>query len=123
MSVIPALRRLRQEDLKFQASLGYMVRLCLKNTNNKMEYSYKTQLHKNIHRNYIQNNTKLVPTQISIHQGTEKQIVVYSCDQAQSSQNDSHRCVKQKKPSTRREYMLHNPVIENSRRDKTNLDR
>jgi hypothetical protein len=28
---ILALRRLRQEDLDFQASLGYIVRLCLKN--------------------------------------------------------------------------------------------
>jgi hypothetical protein len=27
MSVIPALRRLRQEDRKFEASLGYTVRL------------------------------------------------------------------------------------------------
>jgi hypothetical protein len=29
-TVIPALRRLRQEDHKFQASLGYMGRPCLK---------------------------------------------------------------------------------------------
>jgi hypothetical protein len=31
MTVIPALRRLRQEDLKFKASLGYIARSCLKN--------------------------------------------------------------------------------------------
>lgn len=30
MLVIPACRRLRQEDLKFKASLGYAVRSCLK---------------------------------------------------------------------------------------------
>jgi hypothetical protein len=30
MPVILALRSLRQEDQEFQASLGYMVRLCLK---------------------------------------------------------------------------------------------
>lgn len=28
MPIIPALSRLRQEDLKFQASLGYTVTLC-----------------------------------------------------------------------------------------------
>jgi hypothetical protein len=30
MPVIPALRRLRQEECEFQVSLGYMVRPCLK---------------------------------------------------------------------------------------------
>jgi hypothetical protein len=29
-SVIPALRRLKQEDVKFKAYLNYIVRLCLK---------------------------------------------------------------------------------------------
>jgi hypothetical protein len=29
--VIPAVGRLRQEDHKFKASLGYVMRLCLKN--------------------------------------------------------------------------------------------
>jgi hypothetical protein len=32
MPVIPALGRLWQEDLEYQASLGYIVRPCLKNT-------------------------------------------------------------------------------------------
>jgi hypothetical protein len=31
MSIIPALRRQRQKDLEFKASLGYKVRSCLKN--------------------------------------------------------------------------------------------
>jgi hypothetical protein len=30
MPVIPALRRLRQEDLEFKVSLSYIVRICLK---------------------------------------------------------------------------------------------
>jgi hypothetical protein len=32
-SIIPALRRLRQENFKFETSLGYLVRPCLKKQN------------------------------------------------------------------------------------------
>jgi hypothetical protein len=35
MPVIPALRRLRQEDHKTEVSLGYIVRLCLKKQSNQ----------------------------------------------------------------------------------------
>jgi hypothetical protein len=31
MTIISALRRVRQEDREFKASLGYTVRLCFKN--------------------------------------------------------------------------------------------
>jgi hypothetical protein len=33
--VIPALRKLRQEDFKFKVTLGYIVRPCLKKLTNK----------------------------------------------------------------------------------------
>jgi hypothetical protein len=35
MSVIPTLRRLRQEDHKLEISLGYLVRSCLKKQTNE----------------------------------------------------------------------------------------
>jgi hypothetical protein len=34
---IPALGKLRQEDLEFKASLGCMVKCCLQQNNNKTE--------------------------------------------------------------------------------------
>jgi hypothetical protein len=35
MPIIPALQRLRQEDDELEASLSYMVRLCLKKSKRK----------------------------------------------------------------------------------------
>jgi hypothetical protein len=40
--VIPAFGRLRQEDLKFEVSLGYILRLCLKKSKNNKKL-YKTK--------------------------------------------------------------------------------
>jgi hypothetical protein len=36
MSVIPTLKRLRQEDYEFEVSLAYMTRLCFKKTNKQI---------------------------------------------------------------------------------------
>jgi hypothetical protein len=41
MPVIPALGRFRKEDLKFEASLSYIVRPCLKKNNNKKKKKKK----------------------------------------------------------------------------------
>jgi hypothetical protein len=48
-SVIPALQRLMQEDHKFQASLGYIVRPCLKKKKKpqaQIAFSYKSTMKK-----------------------------------------------------------------------------
>jgi hypothetical protein len=37
MSVIPALRKLRQEDYEFEASLGCKVKICLKRAKIKIK--------------------------------------------------------------------------------------
>jgi hypothetical protein len=42
MSVIPALGKLRQENCKFEASLGFIVRACLKKQNKAKQ---KTVMH------------------------------------------------------------------------------
>jgi hypothetical protein len=43
--VIPALRRLRQDELKFQGNLSYKVRPCLKQTTMRSDTSLCRSLH------------------------------------------------------------------------------
>jgi hypothetical protein len=42
MSTIPALRSLRQEDLKFKVSLSYIAKLCLKEKIHKLGMKRKS---------------------------------------------------------------------------------
>jgi hypothetical protein len=45
MPIIPAFRQMKQEDHKFEASLGYTTRPCLKRENNKKRKKYKRNVH------------------------------------------------------------------------------
>jgi hypothetical protein len=44
MSIIPVLERLRKEDGKLKAGLGYITRSCLKNKTKPFTFVYITQL-------------------------------------------------------------------------------
>jgi hypothetical protein len=47
MALSPALRKLRQENSEFEASLGYIVRPCLKNKSTKSNQTKPNQTNKN----------------------------------------------------------------------------
>jgi hypothetical protein len=57
--VIPALGRLRQEDHEFEVTMGYTVRLCLKNSKNSSNHHYqrkKSNLNFQIYLIYLLEN-------------------------------------------------------------------
>jgi hypothetical protein len=53
MSIIPALRGLKQEDHKFKVSLSYIVRPCLKKRSNTKEKAEQQTVCPYLHSKYL----------------------------------------------------------------------
>jgi hypothetical protein len=52
-TIIPALGTLKEKNSKFEAKLGYIVRLCLINNNNNNNNNNNTETHTHRHMNNI----------------------------------------------------------------------
>jgi hypothetical protein len=69
LPVIPPLRRLSQKDLEFEASLGYLARLCLKKkttTNNNKKIETLHPQHDNSYFSYSQTLATTILFSVSV---------------------------------------------------------